>query len=107
MRRFLAVATAMLISGVAFGADPVSIDVENFTAERGISTLVLKVTNNTTAHIDRAYIDCAFLTEDERPIDIGKALVTNLAAGGHAYDKASIPTTDGVAKADCRVVNYR
>lgn len=107
MRALLtAVATALACAG-AWAAEPIEIGIENFTAERGISTLILKVSNNTAAPLQTVFIDCAFLTEDERAIDIGKALVSNIPAGGYAYDKASIARTDGVAKAECRVVSYR
>lgn len=105
--RILLLALALLTAAPAYARDAISIDVDNFTAERGISTLVLKVTNNTGKAVESVFIDCAFLTEDERAIDIGKALISNIPAGGYAYDKASIPTTDGVSKAECRVVSFR
>ena len=88
-------------------AGEIDIEVDNFTAERGISELVLRVINNTATEVSDVFIDCVFMTEDERAIDIGKALIPAIAAGGTKFDKAAIATTDGVAKALCEVVSYR
>ena len=105
MKWFLVAALALLPFSAA--AQAIDIQVDNFTAQRGISELVLKVTNNTGADVESLFIDCAFLREDGRAIDIGKVLISTLAAGEYAYDKASIGTTDGVSQAECRVVKFR
>jgi hypothetical protein len=106
MRFRLAVMALALTSGAAF-ADDIDIQVDNFTADRGISELVLRVTNNTSKPVSDVFIDCTFMTEEERAIDIGKALISSIPAKGFVFDKAAIPTTDGVAKALCRVVSHR
>lgn len=94
------------ISTVAM-ADGIDIQVDNFTVDRGISELVLKVTNNTAVEVGNVFIDCTFLTEEGRAIDIGKALIPSIPSKGYVFDKAAITRTDGVAKAECRVVQYR
>ena len=87
----------------AVSANLIVIDIDNFTADRGISTLILKITNNNSEGINSLFIDCTFMDENERAIDIGKSHVTNIRAGETVYDKASIGTTEGVQKALCRV----
>lgn len=81
----------------------VSFEVENFTASHGISEIVLKVTNNGRSSIRRAYLTCAFLTDAGKAIDLGNTMVSDLAPGAIKYTKAAIPTTQGVAKANCYV----
>lgn len=93
---------AMLSAGPA-AADDFNIEVENFTAERGISTVVMKVTNMTGRDARQVFIDCVFLDGNQKAIDIGKALIPFIANGGSAYDKAAIPTTEGVQFAQCGV----
>lgn len=105
MKWFLGSAFAVI--AIPAAAQSIDIQVDNFTAQRGISELVLKVTNNTGADVEGVQIDCAFLRSDGRAIDIGKALIPSIAAGDYAYDKAAIPTTEGVSEAECRVVRYR
>lgn len=79
------------------------IRVDNFTAERGISQIVMTVTNRTPRDAERVYVECVFMTEDERAIDIGRELIPSIPAGGQALGKAAIPTTAGVSKASCSV----
>lgn len=92
-----------ILLAAAVSANLITIDIDNFTAHRGISTLILKVTNNNSEAIKSLYIDCTFMTEAGRAIDIGKSSISNLGAGETVYDKAAIPTTEGVEKASCRV----
>lgn len=87
-------------------AEGIDIQVDNFTAQGGISEIVMKVLNNTDEAVTNVFIDCAFLRENGKAIDIGKALIPSIAAHSYAYDKAAITTTNGVAKADCRVVRH-
>lgn len=93
---------AALILASVTAAD-ISFEVENFTAQNGISEVVLKVTNHADTGARRVYISCAFLTEDLKAIDVGRALISTLGPGQTKYEKAGIPTTAGVAKAQCYV----
>lgn len=93
---------AAVVSGAA-NASEIDIDVENFTARNGLSELVLKVSNDTSVNFEKVYIDCAFLDKDMRALDVGRAVVRGLSAGAHVYEKASVPVSDGVAHAQCRV----
>lgn len=104
--RIVLTAAFAAFSGSAL-ADPIDIQVDNFTVDRGIAELVLKVTNTTGADVTDVFIDCAFLDANMRAIDIGKALIQNIPAGGYAYDKAAIARTAGVQHAECRVVKYK
>jgi len=88
-------------------ASEIDIQVDNFTAQRGISELVLRITNNTGRDVKNVFIDCVFMTDDEKAIDIGKALIPSIKAGATKFDKAAIPTTDGVAKAACEVERFK
>lgn len=99
-------AVAMLASTHAHGAE-IDIQVDNFTVQRGISEVVLRVTNNTGKALSSVFIDCVFMTEDERAIDIGKAMVPSMEIGATKFEKAAVPTTEGVAKALCEIRSYR
>lgn len=101
---FAAMFTALIAP--AWAAD-IEIEIDNFTANRGISELVLRVTNNSSREVTNVFIDCVFMTKDNRAIDIGKALINRIPPGGTKFDKAAIPTTDGVAQAQCEVDRYR
>lgn len=107
--RALVLWLALASSGVSAqdGPAPFDIEIDNFTASRGISEVVMKVTNNTGRAVQSVFIDCVFFTADEKAIDIGKALIPAIPAGGVAYDKAAIPRTDGVQLVSCSVVRYR
>lgn len=100
------------LSAVAFAATTASaasidIDVQNFTAKDGISEVVMKVNNLLPTPVTNVFIDCAFLNSSQKAVDIGKAFVSSIEAGGYAYAKAAIPTTDDVKFVDCRVTKYR
>lgn len=99
------ICTAVLAAPVA--AADLEIQIDNFTAQRGISELVFRVTNKSTQVLSDIFIDCVFMTEEGRAIDIGKALISRIPPGGTKFDKAAIPTTDGVAKASCAVDRYK
>ena len=83
------------------------VQVDNFTATGGISSAVMKVTNNTGADAESVFIDCVFMSKDQKAIDIGKAVIAAIPAGGVAYDKASIATSEGVQFVICDVIRHR
>lgn len=95
-----------MLSAAPAAADDFNIEVENFTADRGISTIVMKVTNMTGRDVRQVFIDCVFLDKDNKAIDIGKALIPSIANEASAYDKAAIPTTEGVQFAQCGVKQF-
>ncbi len=103
--RALILAVFIAASGPTFAGD-IEIDVQNFTASKGISDLVLKITNNTGKSLEMIFVDCAFLDKNKRALAIGKAIISNVDAGGYAYDTASIARSQGVAHAECRVTDY-
>ena len=103
----LVMALALAAAATPAMASGIVIEVDNFTADRGISQLVLRVTNTSGQDVSSVFIDCVFMTEEERAIDIGKALIPHIPAGGTKFDKASIPTTEGVSKAACEVTSFR
>ena len=105
MKRYIA-ALAWALATPALGAG-FDIQVDNFYVDGGIATVVMKVTNNTGLPAESVFIDCAFLDKDERAIEIGKALIPAIAAGGYAYDKAAAVTGDRVQFAACDVVRSR
>jgi len=106
MRR-LALTTAMaLICGQAL-ANEIDISVDNFSQSGGIVSAVLKLTNNLDQPVTQVFVDCAFLREDKRAIDIGKEIVSQIDAKSYAYGKAAIVTDQKVRYADCRVTSYK
>lgn len=105
MKKFL-IAAALITSTPAWSAG-FDVDVENFTADRGIAEVVMKVTNNTGADARSVFVDCVFLDKNKRALDIGKALIPAIAAGDHAYDKARIPRAEGVEFVECGVKRSR
>lgn len=107
MKRAATLSAALMAMVTPAVAVDIKIEIDNFTAVRGISELVLRVTNNSSQVVSDVFIDCVFMTEDERAIDIGKALISRIPPGGTKFDKAAIPTTEGVAKAQCDVDRYR
>lgn len=104
MRTVLA-AAALLLAAPAM-AQGFDIQIDNFTAQRGIAEVVMRVTNNTGADARSVFIDCAFMDKDKRAIDIGKALIPAIRAGDYAFDKAMIPRADGVQYVECGVSRY-
>jgi len=103
IRAIAAAAMVLAIASSPSSADEVDVHVENFFVERGISTVVLKITNNTSAVVPNVFVSCAFLDANQKAIDIGKAWVTNLGPNKSTYDKARIPSADGVQFASCSV----
>lgn len=105
MKRTIAALTwALATPALGAGFD---IQVDNFYVDGGIATVVMKVTNNTGADAKDVFVDCAFLDKEERAIEIGKALISTIAAGASAYEKAAAVTGDRVQFADCNVVRSR
>lgn len=103
MRKFVIAAALMLSVATTASADDIDVQVDNFFVETGISTVVLKITNNTATTVANVFVSCAFLNDDRQAIDVGKAWVTNLGPKQVAYDKARIPSSDGVQFASCSV----
>lgn len=108
MRKWIALTAAISVAlwPAASSAAGFNIQVDNFYVDGGIATTVMKVTNETGADARSVFIDCVFLDKDHKAIDIGKALISAIPAGGHAYDKASAVTGDRVQFADCSVVKH-
>lgn len=94
-----------LAAGSASAAD-FAVNVENFTAERGIASAVIKVTNMTGAEATDVFVDCVFMNKAQQALDIGKALISRIPAGGFAYDKASIARAAGVQFVACSVIAH-
>ena len=107
MLKTVLIAGLSAMAATAAHADGIDIDIQNFTAHRGIAKIVMKVTNGTDADISSVFIDCAFLDGNKRAIDIGKAMIPSLPSGQYAYEEASIPRSDGVEFAECRVTKFR
>lgn len=93
----------MLAVVTAASGEDIDVHVDNFFVETGVSTVVLKITNNTATTVANVFVSCAFLDADQRAIDVGKAWVTDLKPKQVAYDKARIPSSKGVQFAACSV----
>jgi hypothetical protein len=100
---FFALAAGLSACTAAANAGGFDIQIDNFTAD-GIAEVVMKVTNNTGRDASNVFIDCVFMDKNQKAIDIGKALISSIPSGGHAYEKAAIPRSDGVQYASCSVV---
>ena len=103
----IAIAAASIAFALPASAAGFDIQVDNFFVQDGIASAVMKVTNNTGAAAESVYIDCVFLDGERRAIEIGKALIPAIQAGGYAYDKASAVTGDAVKYAECGVRKSR
>lgn len=103
--RTVSAAAALLFAAPAM-AQSMDIRIDSFTADRGRSEVIVRVTNNTGADARSIFVDCTFMDTDKRAIDIGRALIPVLAAGDHAFEKAAISRTDGVDYVECDLV-YR
>lgn len=101
MREILIAGAMVLACSSAALADSVGIEVDNFFVETGISTAVLKITNNSSATIANVFVSCAFLGADKKAIDVGKAWVTDLRPGQTRYENARIASSAGVQYARC------
>lgn len=103
MRKVLVATLFALAMAGGASADDVDVHVDNFYVEMGISTVVLKITNNSASIVPNVFVSCVFMDKDQHAIDVGKAWVTNLRPKQVAYDKASIPSSAGVQFASCTV----
>lgn len=106
MKRAAIFAAAILSAGIA-QANEIDLTVDNFSKDGQIVSAVVKLTNNLDQEVSHVYVDCAFLREDKRAIDIGKEIVSRIDAKGYAYGKASIVTAEKVRYADCKVTNFK
>jgi hypothetical protein len=98
-------ALAALWAGASHASD-FDIQVDNFSKDFGITSVVMKISNNLGYDVKNVYIDCVFLTKEKRAIDIGPAIVSKIAAGSYAYEKAAITKTDGVRFVECSVKDF-
>lgn len=104
MRGWLVAAFLALSSGA--NAAEIDIQIDNFTSDRGIASAVMKVANTSSRRLSSIFIDCAFLDENRKAIDIGKAVIQRIDAGGYAYEKASIVATGREKFVECSVNNF-
>ena len=105
MKRVAILTAAVMSAGIA-NANDIDLAVDNFSKDGQIVSAVIKLTNNLDQEVSDVYVDCAFLREDKRAIDIGKELINRIDAKGYAYGKASIVTAEKVRYADCKVTNF-
>lgn len=96
-----------LILAASLSANDINISYENFTFERGIARITMKITNSGSHFVKSSFINCAFQDGKKRVIDIGPARVTNLEPGAYKYEQASIVTDRDVQHAECYVDNVR
>lgn len=104
--RWAAIMVLAFLPAPAFAAG-FDIQVDNFWLDGRIATVVMKVTNNTGKDASSIFIDCAFLDKDQKAIDIGRGLISQIPAGGYAYEKAAITGGERVQFAECQVVRSR
>lgn len=102
MRKAVA-ALVLLAAGGASAAD-IDLTVDNFWQDGKITSAVLKVSNHLDRPVTDIRIDCAFLDENKKAIDIGLETISQVEAQSYAYGKASIVTGRKVSFAECRVV---
>jgi hypothetical protein len=95
--------SALAVTLIAALINDITFEIDNFTAERGISTITLRVTNDGQQLANQVFINCVFMTEDMKTIDIGRALIINLAPGQTKYEQAAIARTTGVEEAKCYI----
>ncbi|MDQ0558306.1 hypothetical protein QO004_000079 [Rhizobium mesoamericanum] len=106
MKKGAVLAFAAVFCAGAAEANEIDLSVDNFSRDNKIVSAVIKLTNNLDEAVSRVFIDCAFLDDNKRAIDIGNDIVTRLDAKGYAYGKASIVTDKKVRYADCRVKSF-
>lgn len=104
MRTF--VVAAALVAGNACAAD-VTLEVQNVAITNGAARAVMRLQNSTSSAIAAVFIDCAFMGDGGKAIGIGRAIATNIAAGGDAYEEAVFPTKASVSSVRCRISKIR
>lgn len=108
MKFYLTVfAVCAVTSAVAQSTSSVKFEVQNFTKDEYLATLTIAVTNKGTVPLATAIIECGFLNEADKALDVGKTLASNLAVGQTAYVQASVNARSDITKADCRVSQVR
>lgn len=82
---------------------------ENFYVDRdlGRSRVVLKLTNKTGAHIDMAFIECAFMDKNERALDTAALISSNIPNNESSFVDGWSSQDSRVDKVSCRVARYR
>lgn len=97
---------AFLMAGHAIASGGISVSIENFTQDRRVAKAVLKVTSNLGKPASNVFVDCAFLNEEKKAVDVSSALIEKIPTNDHAYDKASIVTDHDVKYIECRVAKF-
>lgn len=95
---------AALVSSPALAGD-IDLQIDNFAVDRGITSLVLKVTNNSDANVGSIYATCAFLNEDKRALRVQSTFIAGVAAGQSAYSELRT-RTGGIKNASCTIDGY-
>jgi hypothetical protein len=93
-----------LLATPAF-AGSLDIQVDNFTVDRGIHHVVMKVTNSTSRTLENTYINCAILDRDKRAIGIAKANIEIMYPGSHRYEDATLVSSQRGQYVECRTAN--
>ena len=93
-------ALIVLASGLNVTVDSLTID-----NRRHIASAIARVTNAGPNAFESVYVNCAFLDAAGRAIQVGGALVSNLAAGETAFGSADVDTSlvGAIASASCRI----
>ncbi|WP_352731807.1 FxLYD domain-containing protein [Mesorhizobium australicum] len=95
------VALVALASGLSVTVDSLSID-----NRRHIASAIARVTNSGTNAFESVYVNCAFLDASGRAVQVGGALVSNLAPGETAFGSADVDSSlvaTPIASASCRI----
>lgn len=97
----------MLIAFVAL-ASGLSVTVDSLTIDnrRHIASAIARVTNSGTNVFDSVFINCAFMDSAARAVQVGGALLSNLAPGETAFGSADVDISlvaAPIASASCRI----
>lgn len=103
----LAITFAAITLATAAQAEMLALKVDNFFIKNGIATIAVKLTNNSENDYKIVSVSCAFMSNDERALDVTENIITNVGAGQIAYGTVRTTNSDGVEKASCRVVSAR
>ncbi|ESY37875.1 hypothetical protein X747_24705 [Mesorhizobium sp. LNJC384A00] len=95
------IALVALASGLSVTFDSLTID-----NRRHIASAIVRVTNSGTNAFDSVFVNCAFMDTAGRAVQVGGALLNNLAPGETAFGSADVDTSllvSAIASASCRV----
>lgn len=95
------IALVALASGLSVSVDSLTID-----NRRHIASAIARVTNSGTSAFDSVFVNCAFMDSVGKAVQVGGALLSNLAPGETVFGSADVDTSlvaTPIVSVSCRI----